>query len=390
MHCVGQVLTLATGAGLLGNRSESETDGAAWWPALSRRGLLSRTAALTLGCGIGSRGSAQEPQRSNDRAGLELITPEAKSAIQRGLSALARRQITQGESKGCFGNAGYAGGVAVCGLAGLAFLASGSAPGRGPYGKAIERCIDFLIRNTDSNGYISAQTTGGQDRMYGHGFATLFLAEAYGMSLHSDQNDKLGDKLRAAVRLIITTQNDQGGWRYQPVKSDADLSITICQIMALRAARDAGLHVPNETRARCIDYVKKSHTPDGGFAYTLGGGRGGSFALAAAGIVALNSAGIYDGKEVESALAYCWRQKPTGTINGGYFFYSHYYAAQAMWHAGGTYWSGWYPAIRDVLVRNQGGGGLWMDPGAGEELGTAMGLIILQLPYNYVPVFGEG
>jgi hypothetical protein len=31
-----------------------------------------------------------------------------------------------------------------------------------------------------------------------------------------------------------------------------------------------------------------------------------------------------------------------------------------------------------------------MDPGAGEELGTAMGLIILQLPYNYVPVFGEG
>jgi len=212
------------------------------------------------------------------------------------------------------------------------------------------------------------------------------------MSLHSDQNDRLGGKLRSAVKLIIDTQNDQGGWRYQPVKSDADLSITICQIMALRAARDAGLHVPNETRARCIDYVKKSHGADGSFAYTLGGGgrSGGSFALAAAGIVALNSAGIYDGKEVESALAFCWRQKPSGTINGGYFFYQHYYAAQAMWHAGGSYWSGWYPAIRDVLVRNQGGGGMWMDPGAGEELGTAMGLIILQLPYNYVPVFGEG
>jgi hypothetical protein len=353
--------------------------------------LLAQASAGAVGAAIGFRASGQEPQRSTDRAGLELVTPEARTAIQRGLSGLARRQITQGESKGSFGTGGYAGGVAVCGLAGLAFLASGSAPGRGPYGKALDRCIDFLVRNTDTNGYISAQATGGQDRMYGHGFATLFLAEAYGMSLHSDQNEKLGEKLKLAVNLIITTQNDQGGWRYQPVKSDADLSITICQIMALRAARDAGLHVPNETRARCIDYVKKSHTADGGFSYTLGGGgRGGSFALAAAGIVALNSAGIYDGKEVESALAYCWRQKPSGTINGGYYFYSHYYAAQAMWHAGGTYWSGWYPAIRDVLVRNQGGGGLWMDPGGGEELGTAMGLIILQLPYNLVPVFGEG
>ncbi|HVJ85436.1 MAG TPA: prenyltransferase [Caulifigura sp.] len=360
-------------------------------PGRSRRALLQGLAASSLSMMLPAIARGQEPERSNERAGLELISPEARTAIQRGLASLARRQITQGEFKGAFGTAGYAGGVAVCGLAGMAFLASGSAPGRGPYGKAIERCIDYLVRNTDSNGYISAQATGGQDRMYGHGFATLFLAEAYGMSLHGDQNDKLGEKLKSAVKLIIGTQNDQGGWRYQPVKSDADLSITICQIMALRAARDAGLHVPNDTRSKCIDYVKKSHSPDGSFAYTLGGGgRSGSFALAAAGVVALNSAGIYDGKEVESALKFIWRQKPSGTINGGYFFYSHYYAAQAMWHAGGSYWSGWYPAIRDLLVRNQSGNGAWNDPGVGEELGTAMGLIILQLPYNYVPVFGEG
>ncbi len=382
--------TPPSGAGLLGSRSESPSRTPPSLPAISRRRLLAGL-AMSMGCGASSRAWSQEPQRSNERAGLEVVTPETRTAINRGLSALARRQITQGEFKGAFGTAGYAGGVAVCGLAGMAFLASGSAPGRGPYGKALERCIDFLVRNTDSNGYVSAQATGGQDRMYGHGFATLFLAEAYGMSVRSEQNDRLGEKLKRAVQLIINTQNDQGGWRYQPVKSDADLSITICQIMALRAARDAGLHVPNETRARCIDYVKKSHAADGSFSYTLSqGSRSGSFALAAAGIVALNSAGIYDGKEVESALNYCWRQKPTGTINGGYFFYSHYYAAQAMWHAGGTYWSGWYPAIRDLLLRTQSGAGTWTDPGVGEEFGTAMGLIILQLPYNYVPVFGEG
>ncbi len=262
----------------------------------------------------------QGPQRGTDRAGIELITPEAKATIQRALSALARRQITQGEFRGGFGTSGYAGGVAVCGLAGLAFLASGSAPGRGPYGKAIERCVDYLLRNTDSNGYISAQATGGQDRMYGHGFATLFLAEAYGMSLHADVNEKLGKSLAKSVQLIIATQNDQGGWRYQPVKSDADLSITICQIMALRAARDAGMNVPSETRSRCIDYVKRSQGADGSFAYTLSpNSRGGTFALAAAGVVALNSAGIYDGKEVESALQYVWRSKPSGQSVGAIF-----------------------------------------------------------------------
>jgi hypothetical protein len=357
---------------------------------LTRRDMLRRTAAATLAAGMPSIPTlAQEPKKGSDRAGDELITAETRAAIQRGLALLSRRQATQGQLRGAFGSNGYAAGVAVCGLSGLAFLSSGSVPGRGPYGKHIERCIDYLVNSTDAKGYISAQAFGGQDRMYGHGFATLFLAEAYGMSMHADVDERLGAKLRAAVKLIVDTQNDQGGWRYQPVKSDADLSITICQIMALRAARDAGLNVPTKTREKCIDYVKKSHSGDGSFSYTLGSGRG-SFALASAGVVALNSAGIYDGPEVDKGLSYIWRNKPAGGINDGYFFYAHYYAAQAMWHAGGEYWSGWYTAIRDTLLRNQKGDGAWTDPGVGEEFGTAMALIILQLPYNYVPVFGEG
>ena len=79
--------------------------------------------------------------------------------------------------------------------------------------------------------------------MYEHGFATLFLAEVYGMSPRDDMRDKLA----RAVDLIVRTQNAEGGWRYQPRREDADISVTICQVMALRAARNAGLKVPNET-----------------------------------------------------------------------------------------------------------------------------------------------
>jgi len=316
---------------------------------------------------------------------IEYITPKTQAAINRGLAYLARKQIKIGRDRGAFGTSGYGGGVAVSGLAGLAFMCGGSAPGDGPYAKNVELCVDFLMRNTGESGFV-AVAQGGRDNMYGHGFATLFLSQAYGMSMRDD----VGDKLRKAVDLIERTQNDQGGWRYQPRKADADLSITICQIMALRGARDAGLYVPNETRTRCIDYVKKSQNSDGGFRYMLRSGRS-TFPLTAAGVVSLYSAGIYDGEPIRKGLAKIMEQLPSegSGISGSYFFYGHYYACQAMWYAGGDYWDRWYPAMRELLLRNQNSDGSWTDPHVGPEFGTAMACIILQMPNNYLPIFSK-
>lgn len=325
---------------------------------------------------------AQRPDSASELPPSDLITPAARRAVDAGLRYLARKQITSGQFQGTFNTQGYGAGTAVTGLAGLAFMCSGSVPGDGPYGRNIDGCVEYLLRNTADTGYVAVP--GGYDNMYGHGFATLFLSEAYGMT----QNAQIREKLDKAVDLIVRCQNDQGGWRYQPQKSDADLSITICQIMALRAARDAGIDVPDETREKCIDYVKRSQNQDGSFRYTLQGGHG-SFPLTAAGIVSLYSAGIYEGDAIEKGLAWLERQMP-GTSNGanyGYYFYGHYYAVQAMWHAGGEHWNKWYPAIRDELLSTVGGDGSWNDAQVGPEFGTAMASIILQMPLNYVPVF---
>ena len=43
--------------------------------------------------------------------------------------------------------------------------------------------------------------------------------------------------LKRAVDLIVASQNSKGGWRYYPESTDADISVTICQIMALRGAQ---------------------------------------------------------------------------------------------------------------------------------------------------------
>lgn len=353
--------------------------------------LVSNIRQLAVVCALAlvvSRVYAQPSSIAGARGTPGVMTPEMERAAERGLAFLARRQIIQSRGKGSFGTSGYSGGVAVCGLAGLAFMCGGNSPGEGPYGKHVRRCVEFLLDNTDERGYISSPG-GGYDRMYGHGFATLFLSEAYGMSMHQDVDSIVRRKLKSAVQLIIDTQNSAGGWRYQPVKGDADLSITICQIMALRAARDAGIKVPEETRSRCIEYVKKSQNSDGGFRYTLGGGRS-TFALTGAGIVALNSAGIYTGPETERALKHLMRNMPRGSISGAYYFYGQYYAAQAAWHAGRDYWTTWYAAIGGTLLKNQQSDGSWVDPHVGAEFGTAMACIILQLPNNYVPIFAEG
>src|SRR5438445_683888 len=77
-----------------------------------------------------------------------------------------------------------------------------------------------------------------------------------GMIDQPELRRQVRDLLRRSVTLICDSQNGEGGWRYQPVRADADLSVTICQIMALRAARNAGIAVQKNVVDRCTDYVK--------------------------------------------------------------------------------------------------------------------------------------
>jgi prenyltransferase beta subunit len=303
----------------------------------------------------------------------------ARPAIEKGLKFLATRQ----NEDGSFAGGGYGRNSAVVALAGMAWLSSGSTPGRGPYGEQVTRVTDYLLDHVSESGFVSVAGAMSHGPMYEHGFATLYLAEVYGMS----PRDDLRDKLLRAINLIVRTQNAEGGWRYQPRREDADISVTICQVMALRAARNAGLAVPKETVDRSVEYVKKCQNPDGGFRYMLQPGES-AFPRSAAGVVALFSAGIYEGKEIERGLAYLNQHSPRGQAIGsdGHFFYGHYYGVQAMWLAGGERWERWYPAIRNVLIERQQADGSWADP-VSSDYGTAMATIVLQMPDNSVPIF---
>jgi hypothetical protein len=312
------------------------------------------------------------------------ITPQQQEAVRKGLAWLAAHQQRDG-SFGAGNNAGKHAGITA--LAGLAFMQAGNLPGRGQYGDNVQKCLDYVLSSCQESGLIASDQSHGP--MYGHGFATLFLGEVYGMT----GDEQVKEKLQRAVRLIEQTQNREGGWRYQPVPFDADISVTICQVMGLRAARDAGIKVEKATIDNAVKYVMACRNPDGGFSYMArqGGGGGSGFARSAAGVASLYYAGVFEGDAVTGGLAYLKQFTPgKGGGDDGHYFYGHYYAVQAMFLAGGDWWGGWYPAIREQLINRQNKTGAWSGDFS-EDYATSMALIILQMPNRYLPVYtGKG
>jgi squalene cyclase len=320
------------------------------------------------------------------------ITAAQQKAVDKGLAWLAEHQGADGS----FGGMGMGKDAGITALGALALMENGNLPDRGKYGENVARALRFVLNSCQESGLIVADN--GQSPMYGHGFATLFLGEVYGMT----GDDSVKEKLEKAVKLIETSQSAQagneGGWRYQPVPYDADISVTICQIMALRAARDAGVYVNPGTVDKAIKYVQSCQNPDGGFSYMarFGGGTPSGFGRSAAGCASLYYAD-HQGSELERGLKYLKQFTPGKTRGGndpmdqeGNFFYGNYYACQAMFLAGGQYWADWYPGVREQLIQRQNSNGGWSGEYT-DDYCTAMALIILQMPNRYLPVFnGKG
>jgi hypothetical protein len=352
---------------------------------------------------------AAAPSRDPESAALDASVADA---VTRGLKYLVLSQRPKGYWLGDVGHkqmdrylvyferyreeAADQGNVGVTALAGLAFLAGGHVPGRGPHGKVLERTLRYVLectsRHNGPEGYIADSDT----RMYEHAFATLFLSQLYGMS-HA-RTPMVGTKLKAAVDLIVDCQTEAGGWRYGPYTNECDLSVTVCQVQALRAARDAGIPVRRSCIDRVVEYIKRSQIPYGYqrglFWYKITGTSAmtkTSFAINAAAVTALHSAGLYNDDDYGKAVDYLESEYDEISRFYGshfYFWYGNYYAAQAFHQCGGPRWERyWKRLVRDLLSRQQSDGRWRNDTGPGDEFATAMACLILQIPEGFLPIF---
>jgi hypothetical protein len=337
-----------------------------------------------------------------------LIDDALRTAVQKGLDWLAVRQHKDGHWAELVGyklNNGYEviddqplPHVGVTALALMSFLAGGHLPDRGKYGEVLNRGLDFVLRCAQDNGQIAAHGT----RMYSHAFATLFLAEVYGMVERPD----VKRVLQRSVDLIVDSQNAEGGWRYRPFARESDMSITVCQVLALRSARNVGIHVPITTIRNAQGYVYRSAVKSNDRTYRMRGGYGddggsfqyqnrehtrATFPLTAAGVTTLYAAGEYDSPVIRDALDYMDRRLElfSQSNRGHYFFYyGHYYAVQAYYITGDPKWTKYFRHIKQTLLQQQRPDGSWeCDVGPGDAFGTAVATLILQIPLQYLPIF---
>jgi hypothetical protein len=367
-------------------------------PPVTRRRFLRTAAVLGAGGGVAL---ATPGGGFPGGDGGTLITPETDDTVGRGLALLSRSQSPDGSfSDGQF----RSGNVGVTALAGLALMAGGHQPGRGAYGRVVSKAVDYCLAqavNPAEPGYL-ANVAGplSNSPMYQHGFGTLFLAEVLGMFPEAARQARVRDILEKAVQIIVKAQNRDrrnqpnlyGGWRYETRPGDSDVSVTVAMMMALRAARNAGLYVDKSVIDAGVEYITGCQDVDGGFVYKRGQRQGTGFARSAAAVVGLYSAGMYDGPVVERGLNYLMQFCPSRRgaardVRPEYYYYGQYYAALAMWTAGGQFWAEWFPAIREeLIVRSRtGAGGMWADE-RGSSFPAACSCIILQLPNNYLPI----
>jgi len=169
------------------------------------------------------------------------------------------------------------------------------------------------------------------------------------------------------------------------------------RLQALRACRNVGIKVPKSTIDRAVAYLKYCQQGDGGICYSARSRGSSRPAISAAAITCFYAAGIYDrktgGKGAEAEMVEKLVRYVRGRVNvsgggawGGHYFYTHFYLAQAWYQRGGQDWKTYYPQIRDRLLQLQSPDGSWNGDSVGTTYGTAIATIILQLPYNYLPI----
>ena len=316
------------------------------------------------------------------------INAAAQATIKKGLDYLAATQ----NDDGFWNNAqdGQAYPTAMAGLAGMAFLAHGDTPSRGPYAANVRKVELYLMGNARSSGLITSPAEEGSKSMHGHGFALLFLATVYGMETDARTRDQLKRVIRAAIALTAHGQSEAGGWTYIPGGGDEG-SVTVTQMQGLRAASNAGFAVPKGTIAGAVKYLERCRTAEGGIEYSLGSGGGARLPISAAAVATLYNAGEYDSRLAGDCLSFVARSfapmRSQWSKGTGHEFYLHLYAAQAFYQAGDKYWDDYFPTARDQLRQMQQPDGSWAGDYIGPVYGTAIGLIVLQLPYKFLPIY---
>ncbi|MCE9629252.1 MAG: hypothetical protein K8S94_00835 [Planctomycetia bacterium] len=316
----------------------------------------------------------------------------SEAAVERGLAWLARHQAADGSWRfdlsgcQCDGACRDPGTVssttAATGIALLPFLGAGHTHVEGAYRETVTRGIYYLMSRmqpTPRGGDLSEGT------MYGHGVATLALAETLGMT----RDQALVRYVRDAVRFIETAQDlHGGGWRYLPGQP-GDTTVTGWQLAAVKSAGLAGIPVPSPTIDGVCRFLDRVQVRRGeAYGYQSPQSRPCTSAI---GLLCRLYTGWPDEAAIDRGLAALAKTGPASDA-----VYLNFYLSQALLQRDHPAWPKWNTRNRDQLVARQASigheAGSWFfaDPDTapgGRVAHTALAVLTLEVYYRLLPIY---
>jgi hypothetical protein len=349
-------------------------------------------------------------RNGNQTVRADEVPPKYRPVIRKGLEYVAKNQHRDGHWEGNGGQ--YP--ATITSLCGMTLLMDGSTLREGKYAERIRKAVDWLMERSQSNGLLGNphNATEAGRYMYGHGFSLLFLAQVYGEEEDGERRRKLEDILTRAVDFTGKAQTSRGGWGYVSAADGQGFdegSVTITQVQALRAARNAGIVVPKSIIDKAHEYLKNCTTANGGVIYSLANGAafggGERPPLTAAAVACSFNAGEYNSALAKRWIKYCQQAIPidkSGRDSFGHWEYTHYYYSQAIYTLGEDgyakifpdsrpsdrlTWSKYREVIFDYIASRQGADGGWSQGYIGPLFTTACHLTILQLDNGTLPIY---
>jgi hypothetical protein len=322
-------------------------------------------------------------------------SPASEAAVERGLAWLALHQANDGSWRfdldgcrcdgACRDPGTLSSTTASTAIALLPFLGAGSTHLEGRHQETVSRGLYYLLsrmQSTPRGGDLCEGT------MYGHGLATLVLAEALGMT----GDDLLRKPCREAVRFIETSQDVHGGgWRYLPGQA-GDITVTTWQVAALRSAGLAGVETSSPTFEGVRRFLDSVATQKGA-AYGYRTPAAAPCTSAIGLLCRMYTGWGTDDEPLQRGIAALARPGPKP-----HAIYHNFYLAQALIQADHPVWPRWNTRNRDQIVAlqsrvgHEAGSWFFADretaPG-GRLAHTALAILTLEVYYRLLPIYRQ-
>ncbi|MCE9529889.1 MAG: terpene cyclase/mutase family protein [Planctomycetes bacterium] len=314
----------------------------------------------------------------------DLLTDDVRALSNKALEFLAKSQ----ESDGGWSDTQFTSNTGVTALCVLAFMAEGSRPRMGKFGRQIDRGLEFLLKNAQTSGVIVGKGSNPYGPGYEHALSTLALLLGYG---DMPWRPETKDVLSKAVQVILRSQHLDGGWRYQMSREGlSDMSVTANVLWVLRVAKKAGFTVPRKAIEEGVKFVEQCAMPDGHFRYRTFGLQAAP-SLGGTGVIALSNHGDLDHKLIAPArdkIAYEYQRYTVEDLKEQRFIiFGCFYASLAMYSCGDTFFVPWFKKCVEVLTAMQRKDGEFPDQTGNIMYTTAMAAMILQAPLGYLPLY---